>query len=146
MLRIPTVILDMEASDEYSRGLIRGIVKYVRLHGPWNLQIKPPFYRQTGKLHRNELLADGIIAHIADVKRLRRIAKSKIPAIVEYIKKAVPDLPIIITDSKQIGEIAAKHLLDCGLKNFAFCGYGDFHWSDERQLSFGNEIIKAGFI
>src|SRR5271166_984954 len=37
MTSVPKVALLLETSTEYGRGLLRGIVRYARLHGPWSL-------------------------------------------------------------------------------------------------------------
>jgi LacI family transcriptional regulator len=40
--------------------------------------------------------------------------------------------------------MASKHLLEKGLKNFAFCGFDDYEWSKERGLYFNKFIAEAG--
>ena len=37
----PQVALLIETSTEYGRGLLRGILRYSRLHGPWSLHVAP---------------------------------------------------------------------------------------------------------
>ncbi len=39
----PSVLLFVETSREFGRGLLHGIAKYSRLHGPWRV------YRWTGR-------------------------------------------------------------------------------------------------
>src|SRR5215471_7904835 len=46
MVRIPRVALLLETSTEYGRGLLRGIVKYARLNGPWSVYISPGHFEQ----------------------------------------------------------------------------------------------------
>jgi len=145
MFKIPKVILDVDISIAFGRGVFRGVVKYVRLHGPWNLISKPPFYRQLKRTPIEKSNADGIIMHTDDIRKIQRVSMSGIPAIVSYMKKPAKNLPILICDDDEIGKMAAEHLLSCYLKSFAFCGYNDFHWSRDRQDSFSKKIAKAGF-
>jgi LacI family transcriptional regulator len=56
-----------------------------------------------------------------------------------------PHLPVILTDSREIGEMAARHFLDRGFTNFAFCGYENMWWSQGRADAFDRTIESAGF-
>ena len=38
---LPKVALLIETSSSYGRGLLRGIARYARLHGPWAFFIEP---------------------------------------------------------------------------------------------------------
>jgi len=79
-----------------------------------------------------------------------------IPAVVIGHKRTeVPNLVNVITDSSAIGKIGAEHLLHCGFKHFAYCGYGGpgssnaeqvlSTWSNLRGEAFERQIRKAGF-
>ena len=65
--------------------------------------------------------------------------------IVEHRQREVPGQINVITDSETIGRLAADHLLKCGFRRFAYCGYADSSWSEERQVSFTRRIKAAGF-
>jgi len=54
-------------------------------------------------------------------------------------------LPAVVTDSKVIAKMASEHLISKGLKNFAFCGFDTFEWSNSRKLHFKNFIEEAGY-
>jgi len=41
--------------------------------------------------------------------------------------------------------MASKHLLEKGLKNFAFCGFNNYDWSKERRYYFNRFISEAGY-
>ena len=76
--RTPSVLLFVETSREFGRGLLHGIAKYARLHGPWRV------YRWTGALDSSlpewkSLQIDGAI--VRDVKVVERLAHSGIPVI-----------------------------------------------------------------
>jgi LacI family transcriptional regulator, galactose operon repressor len=142
MDRIPIVILHIETSREYGRQLIYGIAKYSRLKGPWAL------YRQVSGLHESlpylkSCKADGIITR--DIRKVKSLIETGIPAIVSIHFKRALDMPIIITDDVKIGQMAAEHLLERGLRHFAFCGFDDAHWSEARKASFTRRIAEAGF-
>ncbi len=151
--KIPTIGLLIESSRESGRALICGIARCAHHYGPWS------FYWEPGGLEKawpelKALNVDGII--LRDVDKLEEVAELKIPAVViGHSKAEIPDLVNVVTDSAAIGQIGAEHLLSCGFKHFAYCGYGGgipsfstselFTWSDLRRESFEKRIRRAGF-
>jgi LacI family transcriptional regulator len=55
------------------------------------------------------------------------------------------EITCIVTDDTVIGEMAAKHFLDKGFSNFAYCGLDRMHWSRNRSRSFQEFVRQAGF-
>jgi LacI family transcriptional regulator len=55
------------------------------------------------------------------------------------------DLPVVTTDCRSIVQLAAEHLLNKGLKHFAYCGIDEFHWSENRKHYFRDIMKDAGF-
>ena len=67
MKRLKKVILLIASAREYDRGVLRGIVEYAQIHGPWIFYEEPPSYlKPPGAAQRLEHMrnwkADGIIA------------------------------------------------------------------------------------
>ena len=146
--RIPRIILLVESSRASGRALLRGIAEYAHHHGPWS------FYWEPGGLERvwpalRTMEADGII--LRDVKKVGEVLASKLPAVViGHRQSEIPGLVNVVTDSEAIGRMGAEHLLECGFKNFAFCGYSEnplehTAWSEVRGEFFGDRICQAGF-
>ncbi len=137
----PRVILLIETSREYGRGILRGIAKYSHLHGPW------AFYSEPGGKKWNlprlkDWTATGIIAHIDDKATADRISSINLPTIVKGMP--VSNMPYIEADEEAIGRIAAEHFLNRGFKNFAFCGLKRA-WSPKRASQFQRRIQDAGY-
>jgi LacI family transcriptional regulator len=87
---------------------------------------------------------DGII--LRDVDKLQEVLDLGIPAVViGHSQMEVPNLVNVVADSSAIGRIGAEHLLGCGFKHFAFCGYAGAPWSDLRREFFSRRIREAGF-
>ncbi len=143
----PRVILLIDTSRAYERGLIRGILKYSRLHGPWTLLRRTP--AASGGQHSATLSelsnwnADGIIWR--ESKLALHIEKLGIPTVYAP-NTLVPDrFTKILTNDTAIGIMAADHLLGLGLRNFAFYGVeAHFHWSLQRRQGFAQRIKEAG--
>lgn len=139
----PSVLLFVETSREFGRGLLHGIAKYARLHGPWRV------YRWTGALDSSlpewkHLKIDGAI--VRDVGVVEGLAHSGIPVVfAQHNKESYSPFPAIITDSVAIGTMAAEHFLDRGFQHFAYCGLNDFAWSRGRGEHFARRLAQAGF-
>ena len=149
MKKFPTVLLLIETSRGYGRGLLRGIAKYSSLHGPWDMEHEPPFYIKPGrknslrkKLHSQP--PDGII--MREPQNVKKILEMRIPVIfASYKKEQIQNTSRIITDDKAIGEMAAQHFIDRGFKNFAFLGYDNMYWSKNRSAFFAECLRRKGF-
>ena len=59
----------------------------------------------------------------------------------------LPDagLPRVSVDHKAIGRLAADHLLDCGLRRFAYWGLSDVWYSHLRGNGFVERLAEAGY-
>jgi len=159
---IPKVILLADTSRESGRRLVQGIMKYVRLHGPWSFNRKPMFsqYQEdTGNLLSSKELkllsqlkkwgADVIIANnVNHEKQFDAISNMGLPIVFmgSYSpQKSIPRCLRVRSDSEAIGKLAAEHLLDRGHKNFAYCGFNQISWSKDRGKGFDRRVAKAGF-
>lgn len=137
------IILLIETSREFGRQLTRGIARYSRINGPWS------FYKeQTGLKSSIPQLTgwkpDGIIMRNSMIKK--ELLKLKIPTILALHDSSCPkDLPIIKTDSQAIAKVASEHFLGKGFKNFAYCGFDIYEWSNERKVFFKKFNDDAGF-
>ncbi len=151
--KIPTIGLLIESSRASGRALLCGIAKCAHHYGSWS------FYWEPGGLEKawpklKTLGVEGII--LRDVSKIEEVLDLKVPAVViGHSKTEIPNLVNVVSDCSAIGRIGAEHLLQCGFKHFAYCGYSaapspapqreSFTWSDLRQKFFSQHIRKAGF-
>jgi LacI family transcriptional regulator len=140
--KAPSVLLFVETSREFGRGLLYGIARYSRLHGPWRV------YRRSAGLDSElpewrDLRIDGAI--VRDVKIVANLAAWGFPVIfAQHNKECYSPFPAIITDSAAIGHMAAEHFLDRGFENFAYCGLDEFIWSRLRAHHFSERLRRVG--
>lgn len=136
----------VDTSRVYGRELIRGIIKYAKLHDPWNFHSDLPFFGKTSPAYRWETLKlDGIIAHIPNKRLIKEVIKADIPTIVRGFERPIQGLPNFVTDNVLIAKFAAEHLLNRGFRYLAFCGYRDILWSQERETAFESIVSEAGY-
>ena len=149
MVRIPKVILLLETSRGYGRGLLRGIAKYSNLHGPWSFyRDEELFYRKSSNRSLLSRLkkwdADGIV--MREPKESREILALGLPTIMSpYTTGQFPEIPKFLVDCDAVGRMAAEHLLNRGFQHYAFCGFNNMFWSRDRGESFAQHINKAGY-
>jgi LacI family transcriptional regulator len=139
-----SVLLFVETSREFGRGLLHGIARYSRLHGPWRVHRWPGALDSSLPPEWRSLKIDGAI--VRDVKAVEGLAHSGVPVIfAQHSKESYAPFPAIITESESIGCMAAEHFLDRGFQHFAWCGYDDFIWSRRRAQHFAQRLQQAGF-
>ncbi len=138
------VALLIETSNAYARGLLQGVVHYIREHEPWSFYLMeqgrgddPPPWLARWK-------GDGIIARIETPRIAAAVVRAALPAVDLSAGRLVPELPWVETDDEQIAGLAASHLLERGFKHFAFCGDARFKWSELRARHFAARIRLAG--
>jgi LacI family transcriptional regulator len=138
------IVLLVETSREFGRQLIIGIARYSRLNGPWT------FYKEQIGLkssipHLTSWKPDGIIMRDSLIKN--ELLELKIPTIlVQHDSSCPKNLPVIKTNSLSIAKMASEHLIEKGFKNFAFCGFDNYEWSNKRKLYFTQYNDEAGFM
>src|SRR4030042_3429730 len=138
-----SVLLFIETSREFGRGLLHGIARYSTLHGPWRV------YRWPGALDSSlpegrDLKIDGAI--VRDVKVVEDLAHSGVPVIfAQHNRESYSPFPVILTESASIGCMAAEHFLDRGFRDLAYCGLDEFAWSRGRASHFAKRVEHEGF-
>jgi LacI family transcriptional regulator len=60
------VALLIETSRSYGRGLLRGIIRYQREHGPWSIYFQPRGLNDTAPSWLKSWRGHGILARIND--------------------------------------------------------------------------------
>ena len=127
----------------YCRGVLKGIKQYAEAMRHWVLMpviADPRAVRALGKLK-----VDGLISWLF---------RSSIAALASALERpwvsvcgVVPDeqIPRVGPDDFLMGQLAAEHLLGCGIRRFAFIGHTYHAGSDRREAGFRQTIERAGY-
>jgi LacI family transcriptional regulator len=140
------ILLLVETSRAYGRGLLEGIAKYSHLYGHWQ------FFNELGQENMTipqilELAPDGIFAQANKAKTSKEFLPKNIPSVIlSGDAGIVPGFPNIIDNWLADGKMAAEHLLEKGFKRFAYCGFEHCNWSQKREKAFAGSIVQAGFV
>jgi LacI family transcriptional regulator len=134
-----TVALLVETSNDYARGLLHGIVAYVREHRPWSTYLAEHGRGDAPPTWLSRWQGDGIIARIENPKIARAIRAADLPTVDLSAANLVPSLPWVETEDAAIARLAFEHLAERGFKNFAYCGDDRYNWSKWR----GDEFVRS---
>jgi len=152
------VLIFIENSRGYGRGLMRGMAKYSKVLGSWNFFTKPEFYGQGGTFeqlenfkdflqHLNKTGLDGIITRELPAPLMQYMVRLNIPTIVIPFMHEFPQnlTNRIVTNSEAIVEMVAGYYMEKGFQNFAFSGFDSMYWSQKRKTYFQNHLEEQGF-
>lgn len=145
------VALLIETANEFGRGILRGITRYARHQGFWDIFLSTGI-AESSSLSPNHKGLDGIIARQASLNAHAWETPDPIPVVLidkekEQCEPAHPffRFPQIVTDHEAVAEMAADHLLHQGLRSFGFFGAQKAYWSTLRCQAFCKRIREAGF-
>lgn len=143
------VVLLLDSSRSYDRGLLRGIARYVGLHEPWVVLRPTAFYERFSGLVKGTVQElwrsrpDGVIMNGSpsgeDISRLEA------PVIAVPVKEMLPGCRHLVSDNREAAIVAADHLFGQGLRHFAFAGFDQAVWSLERCKHFCRRLSERGF-
>ncbi|NJM56084.1 MAG: substrate-binding domain-containing protein, partial [Verrucomicrobiae bacterium] len=138
------VALLIETSNDYARGLLRGVVAYLREHRPWSLYLAEHGRGDTPPSWLANWDGDGIIARIENPAIARALRSVKVPVVDVSAARLIPSLPWVETDDAAIAQAAFEHLRERGFRNFAYCGDPRFNWSNWRGEHFARAVRVGG--
>lgn len=142
--RRPKVLLLVETTMAFGRGVLEGISRYRIERQPWSVQLDlrdlmagPPTWFRSWD-------GDGIITRDTTPDMLGIIRETGIPTVNLGDIRQEQSLPSVINDHESIGRLAASHLADKGIEHFAFAGFSDHHWSNLRLSGFQSGLAERG--
>lgn len=143
MARRPHVALVIETSLVYGRRILRGITSYLRTHGPWSIFLDQREDQSPVPAWLEHWHGDGVICRMTNVRLAEALVRTRVP-IIDLNDYVDLGLQGVWSDHAAIGRLAAKHLLDCGFRRFAFCGFSGQQWSVRRRDGFVQFVEQSG--
>ena len=142
------ILLLIDYSSDFSRRLLKGLIKYSKENGPWMFYRLPEYYKTLyGKegivRWAKEWNADAILAQW-DNEDTNLLKSLDIPVILQNYKKRSDYFSNLTGDYKGTGKMAANFFAKKGFSNFAFYGNKGVVWSLERAEGYRREVEKIG--
>ena len=140
------VAVIVETSTQYGRNLISGIARFGRLHD-WQVLFEYRGKNTAEPTWLEDFEGDGVITTSTSPTHSVKLRKRGIPVIDlgSIGRHGDIELPLVDSDHRIVAEIAARHLIAKGHRDFAFLGYSDHPVSMEREAGFTEYLSSQGF-
>jgi LacI family transcriptional regulator len=140
----PHVALLVESSRAYGRGVLVGIAKYVREHGPWSISFEEHGLCDDVPQWLADWRGDGIITRLENQAMVEVVRRLNVPTV--YLRNLPQNIkaPCVLTDNAAAARHAFEHLRERGFRHFAYCGYDGADYSDERRVAFVERVGQFG--
>jgi LacI family transcriptional regulator len=137
------IALVIETSNQYGRGLLQGVGRFVREHAAWSVTLMEGGRGDGGAAHLAGWSGDGILARVENPRIAAAVARAGVPAVDLSAARLLPGLPWVETDDRAIAELALQHLRERGFTRFAFLADRRFAWSTQRSRHFTALLTAA---
>ena len=138
------VALVIETSNQYGRGLLQGVGRFVREHGGWTVTLMEGGRGDGGAAHLADWSGDGILARVENPRIAAAVACAGVPTVDLSAARLLPGLPWVETDDRAIAELALRHLRERGFRAFGFLADRRFAWSGQRGRHFATLLAAEG--
>ncbi|MDR3639267.1 MAG: substrate-binding domain-containing protein [Isosphaeraceae bacterium] len=135
----------IDSWSDYSNHVVKGIVRYVREHTPWLLLVQSRDAREQSTVP-GHWRPQGVIARVTYRALAQRLRRLGVP-VVNVSRSTVPeyDFPQVALDERAVGHLAAEHLLQQGLRQFAYCGLpSQANYNDTCGPAFADRLAREG--
>jgi LacI family transcriptional regulator len=155
------VALVLPTEFAYARAVLAGIIAATRErnlyaadqarrpskhHRPWLFRIYRGVYGHSSKYLAKwfqDWNPDGIICQIYDNRLAKVYRETRKPVVELFESRPHSEFPRILPDDIATGEMAARHFLERGFRNFGFFGAPWMLWSREREAGFRAQIERT---
>lgn len=141
--RVPHILLLVETTFAYGRGIVEGITRYALEHGPWSVQFEgrgldalPPKWLKSWR-------GDGIISRTMTLKAARMLKATHLP-LVEMLGSEKIGSAQVRGDFEAMGRMASAHLANSGLRNFAYFTYGEVSYIKAHREAYERILESQG--
>jgi LacI family transcriptional regulator len=150
MAKINRIAVILPLSSAYDRHVYEGVINWmhatrkVEIYSWPNLHFTPTVYENV-KERIPRFGISGILTDLWDIETARLLRKLRLPIVDIGGAWPARDAVSVHVDNHAVGRLAARHLLDKGLRHFAFCGPTIPLHCRQRREAFTSELGKAGF-
>ncbi|GAB6164759.1 DNA-binding transcriptional regulator [Thermostilla marina] len=138
------ILLLVETSKIFGRGLLEGIGSYAVAHGRWSLYMEE---RSLGEREPDWLrrwTGDGIIIRSYYEDVIDAIVSRGVPAVDTNTRVEGHGLPLVYVDEEALARMAVEHFLERRFQRVAFCTIEEGAWVDRRRRAFAQETRRHG--
>lgn len=137
------VLLTIETSRAYGRGIIEGVSRFIRETESWTIQFEEQGVLTSVPAWLKKWRGDGIICRTGLSPMGIHLRKLGLP-LVELLGDGKKYVSEVQSDSTIAGQMAAEHFIDRGLQHFAYYSYGNTWWGQFRGNAFEKALNERG--
>lgn len=123
--------------------VLHGIAEYARENGSWTFTRLPEALGASTEWLRH-WSGDGAFVLAVSESDVRTARQLRFPVVNLASHLAQCGLPTVVVDHRQIGEIAAEHLLDRRFRRLGYYGAAGLWYSELRRDGFAHAVARAG--
>lgn len=140
----PHVLVMVETSIAYGRGILTGITRWLHTHRRWSMYLEQHELFASPPAWLADWRGDGVVCRVTTPQVAEILGRGGAPVV--DLNDCHDDLGFvhIWSDHRAIGRMAAEHLIDRGFPLLAFCGFSDQRWSRLRFEGFREQADAAG--
>ncbi len=136
-------------TEAFPHNLLRGILKYSKETEPWVVCRMPPSFKKMQGMEgvldwAKQWNANAIIGQFDPEDDVKSFLRNGIVAVAQDFKSRFSVIPNITGNYIETGRMVADFFLRKGYKNFAYLGYKEVVWSDERYEGFKQRVEEEG--
>lgn len=144
MSKLRQVMLVIETSKVYGRGLLDGIGRYAMTHGRWSLSVEERGIDERPSRLLRAWNGDGIIFRSTSRAMVQAVGRKGVPAIDTNSAVVGHGFPLVYADEDRIAQLAATHFLERRFQHLGFCSVTDQRWVQWRREAFLREMARIG--
>jgi LacI family transcriptional regulator len=133
-----SVALCMDIRSSYDQGIARGVARYAKEKGVWQLFGYNWMLRPVASLRAWK--GDGIISRMRSAREARRLRALGIPIVDVAGVFAGDGIFQATNDDLATGRLAGEHFLSRGFRRIAFCGVRAADWSVRRKAGLADAV------
>jgi len=138
------VLLLVETSKVYGRGLLDGIGRYAMAHGQWSLRVEERGLDKGPSRLLRAWQGDGIIFRSTDEATVQAIRRKRVPAVDTNSAVVGHGFPLVYADEDRIAQLAVTHFLERRFQHFGYCAIEDTRWVRWRREAYLRELARLG--
>ncbi len=137
------VALIIESSRGYGRGVLWGIARWVRIHGPWSITWQDRGLAEPVPPWLKTWNGHGVVVRVDSPALIQAVLDKGVPAVNLRGDRDWP-LPVVETDEQAVSRLAFEHLTAGGFRHLAYCGFAGVVYSQRRLEAFTQLASLAG--
>lgn len=137
------VLLIIETSRAFGRGLLEGISQYLLETSRWNIHVEDRGLLETTPSWLKSWKGDGVISRTSSFAIARALRRLDVP-VVELLGNGRQIKAEVRNDERQTAVFAVEHFAYAGFKDYAFFAIGNAWWSQLRQDNFVQKVCEHG--